>query len=196
MHWWESVGALVYCSHFLLVWVIAAVLYQRDRDQWFRWARALVILSFAALATFALMPAAPPWYASREGLLPPLERIATRGLDPLGLSFAESLIHQGRAVTNDVAAIPSLHTAFAVLVCVWFFNRVSAGHGWWLRPLLIAYPVTMLAMLVYSGEHYVVDGLIGALYVFAVLGGLAVWERRREARPAHESAIKGPVWPI
>lgn len=84
VHWWEAVGALVYCSHFLVAWVIAAVLYLRDRDHWFRWARAVIALSFAALVTYALMPSAPPWYAAREGYLPPVDRIATRGLDPLG----------------------------------------------------------------------------------------------------------------
>jgi hypothetical protein len=182
VHWWDKVGALIYISHFFVVWVIAAVLYQRNRDHWFRWARALIALSFAGLVTYALLPAAPPWYAAEEGLLPPLDRISTRGLDAMGLSFAESLVDQGRAVTNDVAAIPSLHTAFAVLVAVWFFRRVPQRHRWWAQPLLVAYPVAMLATLVYSGEHYVIDGIIGAAYVVAVLAGLAWWDRWRAGR--------------
>jgi len=187
VHWWDAVGSVIYVSHFLVVWVIAAVLYQRNRDHWFRWARALIALSFAGLVTYALMPAAPPWYASQEGLLPPLERISTRGLDTLGLSAAERLVDQGQAVVNDVAAIPSLHTAFAVLVCIWFFRRVPHAQRWWLQPLLVAYPIAMLAVLVYSGEHYVVDGLIGAVYVVAVLGGLALWDRWRAKRSAARS---------
>jgi hypothetical protein len=182
VHWWDMVGSLVYVSHFVVVWVIAAVLYQHDRDHWFRWARALVVLSFAGLITYAVLPAAPPWYAAEEGLLPPLDRISTRGLDAMGLSFAEGLVDHGRAVTNDVAAIPSLHTAFAVLVCLWFFRRVPQRHRWWLQPLLVAYPIAMLATLVYSGEHYVIDGLIGAGYVVAVLAGLSWWDRWRASR--------------
>ncbi len=182
VHWWDQAAALIYISHFFLVWAIAAVLYQRDRDHWYRWARALVVLSMAGLVTYALMPAAPPWYAAEEGLLPPLDRISTRGLDAMGLSFAEGLIDHGRAVTNDVAAIPSLHTAFAVLVAVWFIPRVGQRQRWWLQPLLAAYPVAMLATLVYSGEHYVVDGIIGAAYVVAVLAGLAWWDRWRAGR--------------
>ena len=192
VHWWDKIGALVYTSHFFVVWVIAAVLYHRDREHWFRWARAVVVLSFAGLATYALMPSAPPWYASREGLLPPLHRISTRGLDSLGLSFADGLIDQGRAVANDVAAIPSLHTAFAVLVSVWFFNRVPRRHRWWLQPILAVYPIAMLTVLVYSGEHYVVDGLIGSVYVVAVLAGLALWDRRRTAAVALPAA-DGPA---
>ncbi len=181
-HWWDSVAAVIYCSHFLAAWVVAGVLYWRNRDEWFLWARAVVVLSFSALITFAIVPTAPPWYAARDGYLPPVDRIATRGLDGLGLHQAKQLIDQGAAVTNDVAAIPSLHTGFAVLIAMWFYPRVPPRHRFWLRPLLVAYPILMLATLVYGGEHYVVDGLIGAVYVAAVLFGLRSWDRWRATR--------------
>ena len=190
VHWWDMVGSLVYVSHFVVVWAIAGVLYLRDRDHWFKWARALVVLSFAGLITYAVLPAAPPWYAAEEGLLPPLDRISTRGLDAMGLSFAEGLVDHGRAVTNDVAAIPSLHTAFAALVCLWFIRRIPQRHRWWAQPLLIAYPIAMLATLVYSGEHYVIDGIIGAGYVVAVLAGLAGWDQWRAARRERSARVE------
>ena len=147
----------------VLAWAIAAVLYVRNRTLWFKWARAIVTLSFSALVVFTIMPAAPPWYAANiEHLIPPVERISTRGLDPIGLRMANELIEQGRAVANDVAAFPSLHTAFAVITALFFFCMVPKRHRFWLRPLLIIYPIAMLAALVYSGEHYVVDGIAGA----------------------------------
>ncbi len=178
-HWYDSVAAVVYVSHFIAVWAIAAVLYMRNRREWFLWARALVVLSFAGLVTFAIMPSAPPWYAARDGYLPPIDRIATRGLDGLGIHWARQLIDGGAAVSNDVAAIPSLHTGFAILIAVWFYPRIPKRHRAWGRPLLVAYPIVMLLVLVYGGEHYVVDGLIGAVYVFAVVYGLKLWDRRR-----------------
>ena len=181
-HWWDIAGSMVYVSHFLAVWVIAAVLYLRNRDEWFRWARALVALSFAGLVTFALQPTAPPWYAARDGFIPPVVRIATRGLDEIGLHGAKTLIDNGASLTNDVAALPSLHTAFAVLISAWFLPRIPRRMRWWAWPLLIAYPVAMLTMLVYSGEHYVIDGIVGALYVVGVLFGLSRYDRWRERR--------------
>lgn len=180
-HWYDVLGSVIYVSHFLAVWVIAVVLYLRNRHEWFRWARALVVLSFAGLITFALQPTAPPWYAARDGVIPPVERMSTRGLEDIGLHGAKALIDNGASLTNDVAAIPSLHTAFAVLIAVWFVPRIPVRMRWWAWPLLIAYPVAMLAVLVYSGEHYVVDGLIGAAFVFAVLAGLSRWDRRAQA---------------
>jgi membrane-associated phospholipid phosphatase len=52
---------------------------------------------------------------------------------------------------------------------------------WW--PLLLAYPLAMTFTLVYTGEHYVADVLVGWLYValtFTVVGlGERWWARRR-----------------
>ncbi len=192
-HWWDAVGSLWYISHFLGVWVIAAILYLRDREHWFTWTRALVVLSFAGLITFALIPTAPPWYAARDGYLPALDRISTRGLDMVGLHGARQLIDLGAATANDVAAIPSLHTAFAVLIAVWFWPRVPVKQRWWLRPFLVAYPIVMLAVLVYSGEHYVIDGIVGAIYVFGVLAGLRGWDRWRARRKAEQVAAAEPA---
>jgi len=181
IHWYDTAASLIYITHFVLPWAIAGVLYVRNRTLWFKWARALVTLSFSALIVFMLMPAAPPWYAANIAhLLPPVERISTRGLDPIGLRMANQLVQQGRAVANDVAAIPSLHTAFAVMTALFFFSLVPKRHRWWLRPLLVAYPFAMLAALVYSGEHYVVDGIAGALFAVATFYGLRTFDRYRE----------------
>ena len=96
----------------------------------------------------------------------------------------------GSFKTDLLAAIPSLHTAFAVLIAVWFWPRVPQQHRWWLRPFLVAYPVVMLAVLVYSGEHYVVDGIVGAIYVFGVLAALRWWDRWRERRRLDAEAAR------
>jgi hypothetical protein len=55
----------VYMSFFILPYVVAGVLWLRDRDEWKKFVRLFVGLSFAALAIYALVPAAPPWAAAR-----------------------------------------------------------------------------------------------------------------------------------
>ena len=52
-------------SFFILPYVVAAVLWLRDRDEWKAFVRLFVGLSFAALVIYALLPAAPPWAAAR-----------------------------------------------------------------------------------------------------------------------------------
>jgi hypothetical protein len=63
--WWEIVISTVYMSFFILPHVVAAVLWLRDREEWKAFVRLFVGLSFAALAIYAVMPAAPPWAAAR-----------------------------------------------------------------------------------------------------------------------------------
>jgi PAP2 superfamily len=63
--WWEIVISTVYMSFFILPYLIAAVLWLRNRDEWKSFVRLFVGLSFAALVIYALLPAAPPWAAAR-----------------------------------------------------------------------------------------------------------------------------------
>lgn len=63
--WWEIVVSSVYMSFFILPYVVAGILWLRNRDEWKAFVRLFVGLSFAALVIYALVPAAPPWAAAR-----------------------------------------------------------------------------------------------------------------------------------
>jgi hypothetical protein len=63
--WWEIAISTVYMSFFILPYVVAAVLWLRDREEWKAFVRLFVGLSFVALILYALLPAAPPWAAAR-----------------------------------------------------------------------------------------------------------------------------------
>lgn len=63
--WWEVVISAVYMSFFILPYVIAAVLWLRDRQEWKAFVRLFVGLNLVALLIYALLPAAPPWAAAR-----------------------------------------------------------------------------------------------------------------------------------
>jgi hypothetical protein len=174
VNWWDVVLSLTYMSHFVTVWIIAAVLYGRSRQRWAAFARRLLVLSYAGLVTYVLFPAAPPWYAAQQGLLPPIERTAARGFSAIGLHTAVPFIEQGQARVNEVAAVPSLHAAFAMLICVFFWK--AARPAW--RVLLATYPVAMSVSLMYGGEHYLVDILLGGVYVAGTMWVVSAAERR------------------
>lgn len=63
--WWEVVISSVYMSFFILPYVVAAVLWLRNREEWKAFVRLFVGLNFAALIVYVLVPAAPPWAAAR-----------------------------------------------------------------------------------------------------------------------------------
>lgn len=65
VRWWDVVVCLCYISFFLLPYVTAGVLWLRRRQLFHQWAARFVTLSFLGFVLFALIPAAPPWAASR-----------------------------------------------------------------------------------------------------------------------------------
>jgi membrane-associated phospholipid phosphatase len=58
------------------------------------------------------------------------------------------------------------------------------------RALLVAYPLAMQFSLTYAGEHYVVDGLAGALCAYLIHWGATRVERRYAARRRRVSAVE------
>ncbi|CAN5259564.1 phosphatase PAP2 family protein [soil metagenome] len=183
VRWYDVAVSLIYITHFLATPLVAAVLWVRHRQQWIAYSTRVVVLALAGLVTYVLYPAAPPWYAARDGVIEPVSRISNIGWNELGLTKAAALIDTGQATANLVAAIPSLHTAFAALIAAFFFRRARG----WLRVLLVVYPLAMALVLVYSGEHYVVDVLLGWFYFVGVLVAVPAasrWWLRRRGVPA------------
>jgi hypothetical protein len=63
--WWEVVISTIYMSFFILPHVVAGLLWLRNRSDWAAFVRRFVVLSFAALVVYIVLPAAPPWAAAR-----------------------------------------------------------------------------------------------------------------------------------
>jgi membrane-associated phospholipid phosphatase len=177
VHWYDALITLVYTTHFLATPVLAAVLWLRDRAQWIRYITRVIVLSVAGLITFVLFPEAPPWLAAKDGVIAhPVARLSARGFEWLHLGDVQSaLSHAQDAGANPVAAMPSLHVAFAVLVALFITTRLRSR---W-RFLLVAYPVAMGFALVYTGEHYVLDLVAGTGYAIGTHLAVGAWERRR-----------------
>jgi membrane-associated phospholipid phosphatase len=188
VQWWDVAFALVYTSYFILPFALAGLLWARDRLAFLGFARRLVTLALAGLATYVAFPAAPPWLASETGLIGEVHRSSSRGFEALGVGTA-SLFSEGQRVSNQVAAVPSLHAAFTMLVALFLWGRVRRR----LRPLLLLYPLAMGLTLVATGEHYFFDVVLGWLYAGAVTGAWNWWERRREAKPGTAAVATEPA---
>jgi membrane-associated phospholipid phosphatase len=173
IHWWDVFASWVYFSHFVATPAVAAVLWLRNRVRWAEFVRRWFVLSAAGLVTYFLYPAAPPWWAAKYGLIEPVVRISGRAWNAIGLHGAGNVLNAGQLAANPVAAMPSLHTAFALLVVAFFLPSVR--RRWW--PLMLAYPLAMTFTLVYTGEHYVIDVLVGWGYVGLTLAAVTLFER-------------------
>jgi membrane-associated phospholipid phosphatase len=182
VYWYDAACTLIYTSHFLATPILAAILWLRDRALWVRYASRIIVLSIMGLITYILFPEAPPWLASKDGVIPQhIARLSARGWIWLHASHVNKLLaHAQKAGSNPVAAMPSLHVAFASMVALFIGSRIRSR---W-RYLLILYPIAMGFTLVYTGEHYVMDLLGGLLYAVVVHFGLKRWERWRAERKA------------
>lgn len=183
-HWWDRLATVVYLSHFLVSLILAIVLWCVNYQLFRRYLAAFVTLTLVTLTTYVLYPAAPPWMASLNEKIPHVDRVVQSTLHVLGSETVNTAVEKGAAYSNPVAAMPSLHAAIPMMLAVFFWG-VSRP---WVRALLVGYALAMAVTLVYTGEHYVTDVLVG--WVYAITCVLAVeGVRRRLARP---SAVPDP----
>ena len=181
LRWYDYASWAVYMSYFVATYLLAGLLWFYARPRFRRYVASVALTAGMAFATFALFPAAPPWLASRTGEL----EWTTRLIGPISghipfLAFSfEGLYEKGSEYSNPVAAVPSLHAAYTLLVTMFLWRW--AGRA---RPLLALYPPAMAFALVYTAEHYLVDILLGWAYTL-----LAVWVVAAVADRWHHAAV-------
>jgi hypothetical protein len=179
LHPWDYAAWLVYMSHFFASFVVAAVLWKRDHARFRRYIALFVTLTFVGYVGYVLYPAMPPWLASQTGHLAHTTRIIPVVWNHVGVHGAAALFTGGNRFDNNIAAMPSLHAAYPLLLAVFFWKRASAP----LRALLVTYVLAMAFTLVYTGEHFVIDELVGwTLAITVFLVGTRVLERRAARR--------------
>ena len=157
----DVVLTFVYISHFALPLIVAFLLWIRRRGEYYRFAMALIILSFAAFLTYMILPAAPPRFAYRYGEALPVYDIARLTIEGLNFSPMTSWAYTNLS-GNQVAAMPSLHAAYPLLAFL-FLRRTAPRAGW----LMLAYSAVVWFAIVYLAHHYVIDAIAGSLYAIA-----------------------------
>jgi len=165
----------IYLTHFFATFLIAAILWKRAHERFIHFRNLILGVTAAAFVTYVLFPAAPPWLASDDGLIGGVERVVAGVWADTGFSPAEAIWQRGSSYANEVAAIPSLHTAIPVMIMLFFWSSGRTA-----RILGLGYALAMGFTLVYTGEHYVIDVVLGWVYSGAVFGVYGWWQRRRE----------------
>ena len=121
----------------------------------YTWARSLLVsVTMVALVVHVAFPLAPPRMLSGQGFV---DTMAVYGPSAYG---------QGtESVTNQYAAMPSLHAAWAAVVGLALV--VSLASHW--RWLTLLHPILTVAVVVATGNHYWVDVLAaGGLVLLAL----------------------------
>jgi membrane-associated phospholipid phosphatase len=189
LHWYDYAVWGVYMTHFFAVWLVAAALWRVSRRRFAHYAVVTMVLTLAAFLVYWRFPAQPPWLAGDLGRIGPVDRIVPMVWDHLGLSSMSSVYENGDLV-NTVAAMPSLHAAYPMLLLLFFW---SSGRA--VRAGLAAYTLAMGYALVYGGEHFVTDILAGWLMagVVYVVVTAAVRAASARARPRTSAPARAPA---
>lgn len=161
LNWYDFYFYFLYTIHFLMPVLLGVLIWKTHDKLYWPFVTALAGLSFAAFATYVIFPAAPPWMASDLGYIAPLHRISSDVWAAMGVTnFSEVYANLS---PNAVAAVPSLHSAYPLLFAMFIVRLFSWGRVWW----VMLYPVSMWVGVVYLGEHYVIDAVLGAAYALA-----------------------------
>ena len=174
--WWEVSFPLVYASHFIVSIGTLTVLYVTKRDRWKQYMSRWVALSFVGLIGYVTMPTVPPWMAAENGTVPMVHEGNPRGWSVLdGQAISDAFVF-GRDALNPIAAMPSLHAAYPMLLLVVFWP----SRGPIMRAVLVSYCAFMAFTLVITGQHWLIDVFAG----WACAVCVHLFFRRREAEPA------------
>lgn len=146
--------------HLALAWILV-----RHNERFPRAARQLAATFDLGCAAYFLVPTAPPWWASEQGLTDgEVRRIMVEvGEETWGRAWPQMYESLGG---NPWAAMPSLHLATSLMAAILLAEAGSGegAAGW-------GYALTLGFGLVYLGEHYVTDLLAGAALVAVVRRG-------------------------
>jgi len=162
LEWYDHALSLLDRLHFIVPPTLLLLIWLERREVFYRCAITLLTVSFAGALTFLIFPAAPPWLASKHGLVPHVYRIGYIEGGDSPVATSKSWI-EAHLLGNPVAAVPSLHAAYATLVVL--FVYAWRGRRWALCAA--PYAIAMWFTVVYLGDHYVADIIVGLAYAIA-----------------------------
>ena len=183
-YWYASLHYVVTAGVLIWLWRLGADRYGPAR-------RALVIGTLLGLAAYLVMPTAPPRFIS--GYVDVLSLHAADGWWGGDASAPRGL----GGLTNELAAFPSLHAGWSLWVALAL--QVYATRKW-VRVLGWVYAVGTAVVIVGTGNHWVIDALVGWLVILVgwaaarAIGRIPLprlWSRRTsgERPPREEPAV-------
>jgi membrane-associated phospholipid phosphatase len=166
-------------GHWPVIAAVLAWLLLSRRDGYTEVRGAMILSGAVGLLVFAVFPVAPPRFAE-PGII-----------DTVTQHTNAYRVLQPPALTNQYAAMPSLHVGWDLLMG---YALVTNARQLWLRAVGVVLPVAMLVSVVATGNHYVVDAIVGAALVVASLFVVRA-VRARLARRRRERTADPPVLP-
>ncbi len=164
--WLAQLCNLYYAGlHFAGLFALLLWLFVRHRSDYARARSSIVVLTATCLA-IQLLPVAPPRLVPQAGVVD----VAAR--------YGQSVYDAGGASVDQLSAMPSVHVGWALLIAV-IVIRTSPSRWRW---AVLAYPVLTTFVVIATGNHFWLDGIVAALVLVLGEAALTGWRRARPAR--------------
>jgi hypothetical protein len=147
----QTLNAYYAAVHFPLTFGVLAWLFLRHRAH-YAWARRSLFLATAVGLLLQLaLPVAPPRLRGDLGFV------------DTAVAYGQSVYGgpDGHSLSNQYAAMPSLHVGWAVLVAVVCIGALRSRWRW----LWVLHPTITLLVVVATGNHWWLDSLFGIALV-------------------------------
>ena len=156
----------ILCGIFYLCWVpiplsFAGYLFFRNRRLFLEFSLTFLLVNILGFLVYYIHPAAPPWYVQQYGFnFHPLTMGSTAGLARFDSFFGISIFKSIYAKNSNIfAAMPSLHSAYPVIVLFYAIKNKSGIFNAFF--LIIMLGIWFAA--IYTSHHYTLDVLAGII---------------------------------
>jgi hypothetical protein len=171
--------------HYLVTPVVLIWLWRTRPDSYVSARRTLTAATLLGLIGFAAFPLAPP--RMLLGFGDTMAQFGQYGWWGTAASAPKGL----GALTNQYAAMPSLHVGWA-LWCGWQVSKYARRRT--IRLLAIAYPVVMVLVVMSTANHYLADAAAG--FVVLVLGHMVSSGTAHLAGGIPRTALRAAATPV
>lgn len=158
----------------LLVFLVWMYLWRRDH--YWRW-RSVLCWTTAGCLWIRFIRVAPPRFLPEYGFVDLSQRV---GFDVYG--------PVGTGVSDQYAAMPSIHVAWAAIVA---FGVVAAVDSWWRWVVWAHLPITLFVVAA-TGHHWWMDGVVAGLLIAGSWIFDRWWRSRRSTRSIPEESVDEP----
>jgi hypothetical protein len=150
-HWLMDLTDWTYLNaHYLISLGVLVFIYLRRNDSFYFVRNMFMVAMAIALVGYWLYPTAPPRLMSEWGFTDSIAQFTGVTVEKGALS----------AFLNFYAAVPSMHVCFAILVG-WPMARLVKPR--FARVLWRLYPLVITFVVVATGNHYLLDAVLGAM---------------------------------
>jgi hypothetical protein len=159
--------------HYQIGYVVSVVgslawLYIRHPGHYIWYRRFLTLVTFIGLIGHIVYPMAPPRLLGGDRVVDSAQVFGHSVYGP-----------EGTGLSNHFAAMPSLHVGWAVVVAIGVVVVLRTPWRW----LAVLHPVITLLVVVVTGNHFWMDGIVATLIVAMSAAVAAAW--LPEGKPAY-----------